>query len=112
MKLIRGYNRLPKGIMWSAVPVALLCMVVNRNERQGSGPKGDKVLQNTEDFCLFVRPFVRLSPQALSGLKFALSGLKPVLSGQNLPSQAWNLRGQISGLRGQISGLRGSGGDE
>ena len=22
-------NRLPKGIMWSAIPVALLCMIVN-----------------------------------------------------------------------------------
>ena len=28
----------------SAIPVALLCMVVNWNERQGSGPKRDKVL--------------------------------------------------------------------
>ena len=37
-------NRLPKGNMWSAIPVALLCMVVNWNERQGSGPKGDQVL--------------------------------------------------------------------
>ena len=27
--------------MWSAIPVALLCMVVNRNERnQGSVPEG------------------------------------------------------------------------
>ena len=38
-------NRSPKGNMWSAIPVALLCMIVNWNERkQGSGPKGDKVL--------------------------------------------------------------------
>ena len=38
-------NRSPKGNMWSAIPVALLCMVVNRNERkQGSGPERDKVL--------------------------------------------------------------------
>ena len=37
-------NRSLKGTMWSAIPVALLCMVVNRNERQGSGPKGDEVL--------------------------------------------------------------------
>ena len=41
-----GGNRSLKGNMWSAIPVALLCMVVNeRNERkQGSGPEGDKVL--------------------------------------------------------------------
>ena len=38
-------NRSPKGNMWSAIPVVLLCMVVNRNERkQGSGPEGDEVL--------------------------------------------------------------------
>ena len=38
-------NRSPKGNMWSAIPVTLLCMVVNRNKRkQGSGLKGDKVL--------------------------------------------------------------------
>ena len=37
-------NRSPKGIMWSAIPVALLHIVVYWIERQGSGPKGDKVL--------------------------------------------------------------------
>ena len=37
-------NQSPKGNMCSAIPVALLCMVVNRNEKQGSGPKEDKVL--------------------------------------------------------------------
>ena len=39
------YNRSPKGNMWSAIPVALLSIVVNWNERkQGSGPEGDEVL--------------------------------------------------------------------
>ena len=38
-------NRLPKGNMWSAIPVALLCMIENWSERkQGSGPQGDEVL--------------------------------------------------------------------
>ena len=38
-------NRLPRGNMWSAIPFALLCMIVNWSERkQGSGPKGEKVL--------------------------------------------------------------------
>ena len=38
-------NRSPKGNMWSAIPVALLCMIVNWSERkQGSGPEGDEVL--------------------------------------------------------------------
>ena len=38
-------NRSPKGNMWSVIPVALLCMVVNQSERkQGSGLEGDEVL--------------------------------------------------------------------
>ena len=37
-------NRSPKGNTWSAIPVALLCTFLNRNERQGSGSEGDKVL--------------------------------------------------------------------
>ena len=37
-------NRSPKGNTWSAIPVALPCMIVNRNGRQGSGPEGDEVL--------------------------------------------------------------------
>ena len=41
----QGWNRSPKGNMWSAIPVALLCMIVNLSEgRQGSGPEGDEVL--------------------------------------------------------------------
>ena len=40
-----AYNRPAKGNMWSAIPVALLCMIVNWSERkQGSGPEGDEVL--------------------------------------------------------------------
>ena len=40
-----GGNQSLKGNMWSAIPVALLCMVVNQNDmKQGSGPEGDKVL--------------------------------------------------------------------
>ena len=42
--LISGLKRSPKGNMWSAIPVAQLCMAVNWNKRQGSCPKGDKVL--------------------------------------------------------------------
>ena len=38
-------NRSPKGNMWSAIPVALLCIIVNLSEgKQGSGPEGDEVL--------------------------------------------------------------------
>ena len=38
-------SRSPKGDMWSAIPVALLCMIVNWSKgKQGSGPEGDKVL--------------------------------------------------------------------
>ena len=38
-------NRSPKGNMWSAIPVALLLMIVNWSEgKQGSGPEGYEVL--------------------------------------------------------------------
>ena len=38
-------NRSPKGNMWSAILVALLCMIVNWSEgKQGSGSEGDEVL--------------------------------------------------------------------
>ena len=41
----KGQNRSTKGKMWSAIPVALLCMIVNWSEgKQDSGPKGDEVL--------------------------------------------------------------------
>ena len=40
-----AYNRPAKGNMWSTIPVALLCMIVNWSEgKQGSGPEGDDVL--------------------------------------------------------------------
>ena len=43
--LISDLNRSPKGNMWSAIPVALLCLIVNWSEgKQGSGPEGDEVL--------------------------------------------------------------------
>ena len=38
-------NNNNKGNIRSAIPVALLCMIVNLSERkQGSGPEGDEVL--------------------------------------------------------------------
>ena len=38
-------NRSPEGKMWSAISVALLCMIMKWSERkQGSSPKGDEVL--------------------------------------------------------------------
>ena len=41
----RKKNRSPRGNMKSAIPVALLCMIVNCSEgKQGSGPEEDKVL--------------------------------------------------------------------
>ena len=45
---ILDINRSPKGNMWSAIPVALLLVIVNWSEgKRGSGPEGDEVLQNT-----------------------------------------------------------------
>ena len=57
---LKKYNQSPKGNMWSAIPVALLSMILNWSERkQGSGPEGDKVLQNTE--FSFVPPSVQFA---------------------------------------------------
>ena len=43
--LVWVLNRSPQGNRWSAIPLALLCMIVNWSEsKQGSHPKGDKVL--------------------------------------------------------------------
>ena len=81
-------NRSPKGNMWSAIPVALLCMIVYWNERkQGSGPE---VLYNTGGLLfahLSVRPFI--CPSVPPGLKSTLSDLKSTLSG---------LKSALSGL--------------
>ena len=43
--LENNMNRSPKGNMWSAIPVALLCMIVNWSKGWlGRGPEGDEVL--------------------------------------------------------------------
>ena len=61
----KSTNRSPKGNVWSAIPVALLCMIVNLSEgKQGSAaaPKGTKSCRTQGDFCssicLFIRPSV------------------------------------------------------
>ena len=72
-------NRSPKGNIWSAIPIAPLCVIVKWCKRkQGSEPKGTKSCRTQGDFCSSVRPFVS-PPQALSGLESALSGLKYAL---------------------------------
>ena len=98
--------------MWSAIPVALLCMIVNWSEgKQGSGPEGDKVLYNTGGL-LFVRPSVIPSvPQALSGLKSALSVLISTLSGlksalSSLESKRAVLRFERADSRPEIADSR------
>ena len=53
-------NRSPKGNMWSAIPVALLCMIVNLSEgKQGSGLKRGR--SPVEQTSTFVCPSIRLS---------------------------------------------------
>ena len=65
--------------MWSAIPVALLCMVVNQNGgSSAAAPKGTKSCRTQGTS---VRLSVRPSPQALSALKSALFGPKSTLSG-------------------------------
>ena len=93
-----GENRSPKGNMWSALPVALLCMIVNFNKRrQGSGPEeGQSPVETMGTFvCPSVCPSV-CPPQALSGLESVLSGLKSALSG---------LKSALSGLESEKKDL-------
>ena len=68
-------NRSPKGNISSAIPVALLCMIVNWSDRkQGSGPapKGTKSCRTQGDFYSSIRPTVCPS---VHSLKSTLSGL-------------------------------------
>ena len=82
--------------MWSAIPVVLLCMIVNCRERkQGSGP--------VRDFYSSVYPSAHPSvclsihlPQALPGLESTLPGLESALPG---------LESALSGLQSTLSGL-------
>ena len=71
-------NRSPKGNMWLAILVALLCMNMNWSERkQGSGPKGDEVLSNTGGICPSIHLSVHLpSVQDALLFKFSLNTMK------------------------------------
>ena len=47
----KGFNRSPKGNMWSAIPDALLCMLVIVGDgQQGSGPKVTMSCRTQGDF--------------------------------------------------------------
>ena len=85
------------GNMWSAIPVALVCMIVCWSERkQGSSPQEMMPFR-----LLFIRPFVYSfvppSSQTLLGLKSALSDLKSVLPG---------LKSALSGFKSAPSGFK------
>ena len=80
ISLIRRNNWSPKGNMWSAIPVALLFMVVNQNGgSRAAAPKGTKSSRSQGTSIRFFHPS---APQALSALKSALSGLNSALSGK------------------------------
>ena len=98
-------NRSPKGNMWSAMPVALLCRVLIGMSVRVAAPKGTKSCR-TQGTCLFVQLFVRPSapPQAISGLKSALSGLKSALSG--LKSTLSGLESGRADFRPERTGFR------
>ena len=50
-------NQSPKGNMWSAIPFALLCMIVNLSEgSRAAAPKGTKSCRTQGDFRSFVLP--------------------------------------------------------
>ena len=51
-------NQLPKGNIWSAIPIALLCMIVNLGKgEQGSGSEGDSTVKHRGTFILQIRHF-------------------------------------------------------
>ena len=95
------------GKMRSAIPIALLCMIGNWSERkQGSGPKGNKVLQNIGGLLLVHQsycPFI-CSPQAFSSLNSALSGLKSTLS--SLKSVSADFRSKREDFRPERADFR------
>ena len=63
--------------MWTAIPVALLCMIVNLSEgRQGSGPEGVKVLLNTGGL-LFALPERQDSKSERANLRPVRPDLRP-----------------------------------
>ena len=51
LKRPQGLNRSPKGNMWSAIPVALLYLIVNLSEgSRAAVPKGTKSCRTQGDF--------------------------------------------------------------
>ena len=49
-----AYNRPAKGNMWSTIPVALLCMIVNWSEgKRAALQKETKSCRTQGDFCSF-----------------------------------------------------------
>ena len=76
--------------------ISLIFVLFGQRPRRGQSP--------VEHRGTFVRPFVRSSPQPLSGLKSALSGLKSALSG--LKSALSGLESALSGLKSALFGLK------
>ena len=75
--------------MWSAIPVALLCKIVNLGKRkEGSSPKGEH-----RRTC--VRSFVRLRPER-AGLRAERAGSKP--EGAGLKPEWADLRPETADL--------------
>ena len=68
--MVESCNRSPKGNMWSAIPVALLCMIVNRSER-----KGTKSCTTQGDRGETLSPLVS-SSLSLFSLSFSLLSIK------------------------------------
>ena len=61
--------------MWSAIPVALLCMIVVKGSR-AADPKGTE-----EDFCSSIRPPIcHLLHSVRAGLRLELAGLRPEMA--------------------------------
>ena len=94
--------------MWSAIPVALLCMVVNWKERLGSSPPRG---QSPVDYRGLSFIYLSVCPPRLSGLKSALSGLKSAHLGlksalKGFDSEKADFRPERADLRPERKGFR------
>ena len=96
-------NRLPMGNMWSVIPVALLCMIVNWSERrQGSCPEGDKVLEmrgllfvHSLVLPVFLRPEICLLRPEIYPLRPKICPIRPwIWEGRFKASKDWYQTGK------------------
>ena len=90
--------------MWSAIPVALLCMNVRWSERkQGSSPKGDEILSNTGGLPFFQSERAGIAEISPDGANLRSESLRAVLKQD--PPEKVNLRPERTYLKPERAAL-------